>query len=435
MQRQKKILKKVIQPKITEQKSTQKKNDVSVEAILTTFKSNLSNVDFFFKRFSVIAEDEDIEIHNNAVEYITTAFKDAGVELKEKDDQNETYENKLSIDQISNIFSESQIKELGKILKKTPKLTNQNFKILSSSSFLMLNNYFEYLIADLLSYYYNKFKNTLNSKEFKVSLKEISEYESIEDLEKYLILKEVETMLVELSFDGLLNHFKTHFKISLNDEIINWDIINECRERRHLIVHNASVVNKKYISRTNNPENKKIGDKISITKQYFQDVYNEIKLAGLLLTYECWGSWDKEKATKAINEILNESFEYLIQKKFIECDKITTYVDKIQARNDDEENILMRIKFNKCIALKKLDKKIDLNKILLSVKVGTSTPIFKLAHAILSDKNDSVIIELIEKSFKLKEIDQESYSDWPLFEFIRVKKTLNKKVLEKLKNQ
>ena len=49
----------------------------------------------------------------------------------------------------------------------------------------------------------------------------MAEYETIEDLEKHLILKEVETLLVELSFDGLLNHFKTKFNISLNEDIIN----------------------------------------------------------------------------------------------------------------------------------------------------------------------------------------------------------------------
>ena len=414
--------KKNIVVKVNDNSNTEpKKKENSVESILRTFKDNLHSVDFFFRKFGDIAENEDEGAMNTSFEYIKEAFTKVGIQLdNEKEEQNSINEDKLE--------------KLAKILKKKPKFSVQNFNILSSSSFLMLNNYFEYLIADLLSYHYNKYKDTLNSKEFKVSLKEMAEYETIEDLEKHLILKEVETLLVELSFDGLLNHFKTKFNISLNEDIINWDIINECRERRHLIVHNASIINKKYITRTNNPENKKIGDKITIDKEYFQKVFNEIKLAGLLLSYECWGSWEKDKATKANRDMLDESFENLLQNNIASCDKITAYISKIEARNEEQEDFLMRAKFNRSIALKKQSKKTELNKILATIKVGTSTPLFKLAHAVLSEKNDNTILELIDQSNKLNDIDFDSYSEWPLFEFIRDKKELNEKIVEKLKN-
>lgn len=407
-----------------ETNKTPKKKVISVESILGTFKDNLHSVDFFFNKFGGIAEDEDEGAMNSSFDYIKDAFTSIGIELNEE---------KVGKEKKEKTISEDEIKKLARKLRKKPKLSVQNFQILSSSSFLMLNNYFEYLIADLLSYHYNKYKDTLNSKEFKISLKEMDEYESIDDLEKYLILKEVETMLIELSFDSLLNHFKTKLNISLSSDIVNWDIITECRERRHIIVHNASIVNKKYLSRTNNPEKKKIGDKIKISKEYFQTVFNEIKLAGLLLSYECWGSWDSEKATSAIRDMLDESFDSLSLKDITTCDKITTYIGKIEPRNEEQEDYLMRAKFNKCIALKKQGKKTELNKILATIKVGTSTPLFKLAHAILSEKTEKIILELIEQSYKLEEIDFDSYSEWPLFEFIRNKKELNEKVEDKLK--
>ena len=51
----------------------------------------------------------------------------------------------------------------------------------------MLNNYFEYLLADLLTYYYSKYKKSLNQKEFKVSLKELEEYETVHDLLRHFL--------------------------------------------------------------------------------------------------------------------------------------------------------------------------------------------------------------------------------------------------------
>lgn len=408
--------------KSSPQKFETKKTEISVESILRTFKDNLHSVNFFFNKFGGIAENEDEGAMNTSYEYIKEAISKVGIQLDDvNDEQNESNDDKLM--------------KLSKILKKRPKLSIQNFNILSSSSFLMLNNYFEYLIADLLSYHYNKYKDTLSSKEFRVSLKEMAEYESIEDLEKHLILKEVESMLIELSFDGLLNHFKTKLNVSLNDDIINWDVISECRERRHLIVHNASIVNKKYISRTNNPHNKKIGDKLTIEKDYFERVFNEIKLAGLLLSYECWGQWDKDKTNAAIRDMLDESFENLTQENIDSCYKITSYIGKIEARNEEQEDFLMRAKFNRCISLKKQNKKTELNKILSTIKVGTATPLFKLAHAVLSEKNDNIILNLVDLSYKLGEIDIDSYSEWPLFEFTRDKKELHDKIIEKILKQ
>lgn len=390
--------------------------DISIDSILKTFKNNLHSVSFFFERFRGDASDIDENALKSTYEYVKNAFK----KISDEDIQNNDY---------------SRLMELSKTLKKAPKISVQNYEILSSSSFLMLNNYFEYLLADLLTYYYNKYKSSLSSKEFKISLREIGEYESIEELENNLIMKEVETMLIDLSFDGLKNHFKTKFNLKLNEDIVNWDLINECRERRHLIVHNACVVNKKYISRTNNPDNKKIGDKISITEDYFQLVYNEIKLAGLLLSYECWGSWDNEKSTNAINDMLNVCYDYLINNNTQDSKKISTYIiNSIKPRNDDEENLLMRARFNYCIALKKLNDTKELNKSLSNIKIGTFSPLFKLAHSILADKDDSIIFNLIEKSYKLEEIDLDSYLEWPLFDFIREKDELNDKIVKFLSN-
>jgi|TARA_B110000908_G_C10188592_1_gene419293 hypothetical protein len=408
--------------------SEKKKKEESVAKILRSFKSNLHSIKFFFNKFGGIAENEDESALKSAQEFTKTIMQDLGISIDEK----EKGETKKNNDKPK--ITEEKLLEITRKLKKQPKLTSQNFQILSSSSFLMLNNYFEYLIADLLTYHYTKFKDTLNLKEFKMSLKEVNEYETIEELEKHLIYKEVETMLIEMSFDSLIKHFKTKFNISSSDEIVNWDIINECRERRHLIVHNASIVNKKYLSRTNNPENKKVGDKLSINKEYFQKVFLEIKLAGLLLSYDCWGSWDGENATKAIQDMLVESFDSLNENNIDFCYRITSYIQKIEARDEDQEDILLRAKFNMCIALKKQKKTPELNKILKTIKVGTSTPFFKLAHAILSDKVDKTILDLLEQSFKLKQVTIETYSEWPIFEFIRNKKILNTKIEKILNN-
>ena len=296
----------------------------------------------------------------------------------------------------------------------------------------MLNNYFEYLLSDLLSYHYNKFQKSLNEKKFNLALKEINEFESIEEFTKALITKEVESMMVELSFDELIEHFHNTLEIDNEKEIINWDKIRECRERRHLIVHNSSIVNHKYLSRTKNPFNLKVGDLIHIDKEYFSNSCKEFFLAGLLLSYNAWGKWDKDDATKAIREMMVDSFELLKQNEFQLVSRITDYTQKIEGRNEEQEDFLLRTKFNRLISLKKLGNETALSKELKKIKIGTASPIFKLAHAILSE-NHKNIIELVKQSKAMDELDTVRYNEWPIYEFVRTNSEINKKIEAELK--
>ncbi|MGV3504660.1 MAG: hypothetical protein ACO1O1_13215 [Adhaeribacter sp.] len=390
----------------------------TVEEILNEFKNNQFSIISYFERFGVLAQTQDLTAAKDRINYIMQCLKDSGIDTSiPKEEQN------ISQDELF-AFADKVI--------KTPKLSEQNYEILSRSSFLMLNNYFEYLLTDLLTYYYNKFKESLNDKDFKLSLKELSEYETIEDATKSLILKEVESMVIELTFPKLLDHFKSKLNVSLEEDIINWEKIEEFRERRHLIVHNSSIVNKKYLIRTKNPYNLKLGDKIDISHDYFKLVYEEFYLAGLILSYNCWGNWDKENADSAISDILMETFEKTKEGKFDFTRRLTDYAHKISPRNDIQEDCLLRVKFNRCIALKRLGHKKELAGMLKSIKVVTALPLFQLAHSILSEKEDN-IIDLVNKTKALDDIDHERYEEWPIYSFVRENEKLNSEILEILK--
>jgi len=296
----------------------------------------------------------------------------------------------------------------------------------------MLNNYFEYLLSDLLSYHYNKYQKSLNEKKFNLALKEINEYETVDEFTKALITKEVESMMVEMTFDELLEHFHSSLEIDNEKEILNWDLIRECRERRHLIVHNSSIVNKKYLLRTKNPFNLKIGDTVHVDKDYFTKACKEFYLAGILLAYNSWGKWDKEETTKAVYQIMVDSFDLLKQKDYDLVSRFTTYAQKIDARDEDQEDYLLRTKVNRLIALKKLSDNITLSKELKKIKAGTASPIFKLAFAILSDKHEN-IIELVKQARAIDELDLTKYKEWPIYDFIRDNSDLNIKIETELK--
>lgn len=413
--------------KASTSKEEKKEKVYNVESIYNTYFENLNSVKLYFNKFGNLASGEDESIKEKSKEFFDQALSDI------KEEMDRVKKNEEENDSLSKQEVEAFLTKFARKLKKQPKISPRNYEILSRSSFLMLNNYFEYLIADLLSYYYNKFKNSLNEKEFKFTLKELNEYDSIEEATKDLIVKEVESLIIEKSFNELLEHFEEKLSISLEKELIKWDEIIEIRERRHLIVHNSSIVNKKYILRTKNPFNYQIGDIVHIDKDYFLKSWSQFKLAGQLLIFNCWGNWDKDNVDNAIYEIMIQTFEDLNSKNYDLVCKTCKYSEQIEPKNEDQEDYILRIKVNNAISLKKQNKDNEVKKVLKKIKVGTATPIFKIAHNILSDKHDD-LEELFTQAIIVDKLNIDSYLEWPIFDFIRGKEEINQKLIKTFKN-
>jgi hypothetical protein len=403
-----------------EEENQELKNEPSVEKIFDIFYRNIYGSELYFSKFSNLAVTEDKDEIKRSKEYIDRCLEELGMDLKSKTESKKE-------------FTADEILIFARKVSKSPKITHKNFEILANSSFLMLNNYFEYLLSDLLSYYYNKFDGSISNNEMVTTLEHLNEFDTIEDFKKDLIQREVDSMLLEMTFPELLKHFEEFLKIELCNDIIDWSKIEEFRERRHLIVHNSARVNKKYLTRTKNPFNFKQGDQVHIDSDYFNSAISEFKLAGYLLIFSCWGKWDKDKTTEAISKLMVESFEALKNNDPNFALRLTMYLKHIEPRDEEQEDIIFRTKFNKCIALQQLDKKAELIKELKKIKVGTATPLFRLGHAILSGSDLPNIIDLIKQSYALEDFDIDKYLEWPIYCSIRENTEADKLVRKTLK--
>lgn len=403
-----------------EEEKEEPQNEPSVENIFDTYHRNIYGSELYFSKFSNLAVSEDKEEIKRSKEYMYLCFQELGLDPEDKTESKKE-------------FSAKAVEKFARKMTKIPKITQKNFEILANSSFLMLNNYFEYLLADLLSYYYNKFDGSISGNEMVTTLGHLNEFETIDDFKKDLIQREVESMLIEMTFPDLLKHFDEFLQIELCKDIIDWSNIEEFRERRHLIVHNSARVNKKYITRTKNPFDFKQGDLIHINSDYFHSALKEFKLAGYLLIFSCWGKWDKDESTGAISQLLAESFEALKNNDPDFSLRLTMYLKHIEPRDEEQEDIILRTMFNKCIALQLLEKNTELKKELKKIKVGTASPLFKLGHAILSGSELPHIIELMKQSYALDDFDIDKYLEWPIYKTIRDNSEADKLVRKTLK--
>lgn len=416
-----------------------------IEPIYNQYIRNIESIDVFFNKLSLKALEEDKSILIAQKEYVEDALRSTlGEEVletfkakfeSEDNGTTETNDTKLNEDIDKSAKEEEkgidaiQEEEPPKIpkekidaffykLHKAPKIQTKNFEILSNSTFLMLNNYFEFLFADLLSFHFTNNKNIIEEKNISISLSELKNFTTIEEAYKDLLFKEIEKLLLDLNFEELKDYFRK-LGVSLADDFINWDLINEIRERRHLIVHNNAIVNQKYLNKTKNIFNLNIGDNVNVKNDYLKNAIDEILFAGSLLIFNCWGKWDKNYTSNAISEIVNLTFYLLGRRNYSLVNRVCEYVEKkIKPRNEDEETSFLHIKFNHCISLKRISQKGELKTKLENIRTGNLTPIYKLAKSILIDDFDEVK-SIFNQAIIVDNLIIDQYFEWPLFEDLR----------------
>ena len=384
-----------------------------MKKVYESFLENLTSIECFFNKLVPLAISQDETIIYEFGESIKNCM------VEELGINPENYNDDGYKEEFKNAVTKDKLERFARRILKTPQIPPRNLEILTRSSFITLNNYFESLFSDLLTFYFKNYPGLLIDKKISISLSNLSKYCSIEEANDDLIIREIENLLLELNFEELKRYFRDTLKISLEEKIINWERINEIRERRHIIVHNNSIINKKYIKRSNNLDNFNEGDNVNINDEYFNKSLEEIKLAGSILIFNCWGIWDKKEATSAIREIMVLTFDMLNLSRYDFVIKICEYVkNNIKGQNDDEEDYLLRIHYNYCIALKRLGLNDKLSQSLKKVKVGTLSPIFKIAHSVLS--NDfKTYFENLDKAQMVDELSFDNIIEWPLFEDIR----------------
>jgi len=426
----------------------EKENKRNVNLIFDQFIENIESIELFFDKFSIKALEEDKLELKEKKEFIEKTFIDTlgkeGFEklmsefdktILETEDANSEKNKKSDKKTLSKKEINGEFAYMDKLLsiisklEKKPTIQEKNYEILTNGVFLMLNNYFEFLFADLLSYHYISNTQIIEEKNISISLNDLKNYSSIDEAYNDFLFKEVEKKLLDFNFEQIKSNF-TKLGVSLSEELVDWSIINEIRERRHIIVHNNSIVNKKYLTKTENKYKFKISDKVKVNQDYLKKSISEIRLAGVLLTISCWGKWDNKTSTDAIGEIMQQSFDFLMQDKPVYAKKVCEYIESnIKPTNDEEDDFIIKAKINHCIALKRLDDKTGLKKRLKTIRTLSMSPIFKIAKHLLSDEFKKAI-NIFEQAILVDDLTYEQYTEWPLFDEIREVEKYNQEITE-----
>jgi hypothetical protein len=401
-------------------KQTDKK-EYEINNIITSFSNNLAGINLFVKNVTPIAESHD----RQTTEHVENVFRNALTIAGITDDMIKDGKVNFDIHALSN----AQKKDFIKCLSGLPRFTPPQLDLLYKSSFVMLLSYFDFLLGDLIRYFYHCYPESLSGKDLSLSLDDLRTCCNVDEAMDLLINNRIESLLYQ-NLDMQKKHLKEYMKIEINEDFINWNTIKEAVERRNIIVHNNAQINRRYLQNVDLsvfPEGKKKfkeNEKISIDPKYFTTVSDEISITGIVLSQNCWRKWKKEEAEIADRNLNDLIYDFLKNERWPNAERLGLFSKKCEIHDAE---IKLYIDINYCQSLKWQNKKAMLEKELTKFDESTLSPIYKIAiYALKSDKDR--FYGCVDNAITVDKIKETDFFEWPLFRELREDPNYSEKI-------
>ena len=385
-----------------------------IESIHHNFTANSEGLRVFISNLCPVAKEHDKILMEKITKILEELLKITGAS---ENNLKKTKHKKITFKP-----TKKQKERILKTLKALPHLTPGNVELLYRSAFVMLVSYFDFLISDLIHYFYQRYPKSLSGKELSITLNELKLCGHLTEAMDYIVNKEVDKVLYD-GLEGQKGYFKKFLKIDIKENIIHWDKINEAIERRNIIVHNNSKINRRYLKSVDlsiipeKTKDLKEGKKIHINEDYFTIIFDEIFITGIILIQNCWRKWKNDDIDNADYYLIRNMYDALCQEKWIVAERLGFFSKECKAFCESNR---LYFDINYCLSLKWQNKKDKLEKELLKFDRTTLSPIYILAlYALKSDRHN--FYKSIEGAIIVDKIKENDFMEWPLFRELRKK--------------
>jgi hypothetical protein len=152
-------------------------------------------------------------------------------------------------------------------------------------------------------------KAALEKSDYEFTLEELMQFDSIEEARGELINRRVDALLLK-SVDEWSNWCKRTLQLDLPSLTSDWPTVREIFARRNIIVHNAGIVNRRYLNIAQSegialPEGIKEGDFLATNSDYALSAIQLLLALGLRLTFAAWKKLYPKNAAEAADWLVD----------------------------------------------------------------------------------------------------------------------------------
>jgi len=309
--------------------------------------------------------------------------------------------------------SGKRIQQLSNMVKGMSMHSGQR-EILFQSSLISAIVFLELTISRLLHCHITEYPDSASIKDKPLSLEEIRSLGTLEEAEKYLIDREVESIMFS-GLSGWTSYFKKKIKLPHRDFADLHDDLVEISQRRNLLVHNGGIVNSIYLRNVHSKytQGVEVGDKIEISREYIDGAITIIELVGAYFILEMW-----KKAIKIcperVDTVMGEAYLQMLDNNWRPAKYMFRYLlseSGIQA----ESKLMSQINYWQCMKWNGEYEEIKTE--MENADFSAYSGKFQLALAALKSDKDAFFSIL--DSIVPSEIQVEDVLEWPLFREMR----------------
>ncbi len=288
--------------------------------------------------------------------------------------------------------------------------------LLRSSLLTMAVSAFEVLLGALASRHYELHPGNL-SNDRRFSFKEISAFDSLDEVQDAAIAHRVYQLLQEpldqwskwLDKDSGLG-------VKLENLAIDFPLLVEIIQRRHVIVHNGGVVSQQYLDRMSfDGDPPAIGAHLHVSQAYLTAALEQLDTAGNLTAVGVWAKERPDLEGQAVSVLSNRMEQLLFDGRWPALRKICSIGKKI-ASFELQANVF---KVNEWLAIKRIE---GLDGIKAEIRDNWDTtalePQFRLVELALLDLSDA-FFQQAPTTLANGRIHPEQLKIWPVFDELR----------------
>jgi hypothetical protein len=308
--------------------------------------------------------------------------------------------------------------EILRLAKFAKRVSSGQGRLLRQGAITMLMSFFESLLADLVKAFYLRFPEALPAETSTISLAELRTLGTVEDAEGHVASRAAEALLRE-NLEKQLKFFTSCLKFDLQAFADQRDRLTEVAQRRNVIVHNNSVVNRIYVDKV--PQD--LRDKWQIAEgrilvnspEYLDSAISAVEAIGFLLIQHAWRKWDKVEIEAADKFAADQLFDALVEGRYVAALDLSRMAESIGLQSEERRRI---VAVNRAIAFKSLDRDGEAMQVLDASDWSATSLRFRAVVAALRGEL-AEFEDLARRALSAGELTKEELLTWPAFAWIR----------------
>lgn len=288
--------------------------------------------------------------------------------------------------------------------------------VMNSSLLTTAVGNFEVLVSAVVREFLRLRPEAIRSDEARYSLAEIEGYESIEEFRAYCAERYAENLL-RGGFEDWMEWFEKRLKIDLSDVTADSLTLREIFQRRHLVVHNGSRVNRLYLNKMSDLKPlPAMGTTLHVDQEYLQRATDRLQAAGVLLQAQVMRrllpvEGDEHPADAMAS---NAIYEFLQHRRWEAAIEVAASIEPGVVSAYGRLLVLV----NGWIARKRLHGVESIRSEVEAWQVQPLAPKFRLAKLALLDDVEAAY-KLSRELVDSEEITNNEWWTWPLLEEVR----------------